>query len=530
MNKKIYLISFFAIMVVAKLSAQTKVVLDNCDAITGWNASGPISLDNVDFKAGTASVVSTNANPERFGKTFATPIDTKVSKDNGYLSFWFYVSDVSALNLGGGDDGQIEITSSGGADQQEYNWLTRDVFGNGKIQTGWNKIVLKLSTANSSNGGANLAAINYFRIYVFSNSNVVTKIDNIIFYKPAANVFDNCDALAGGWDGASSFKVDVNDYKEGEAAILNDGSTNELRFRKISNTPFNTGVTKANGYLAFWLYVSDVSKIQTAPDGGQIEISSNNTINDTEEFNWVVSDFIPQWQNGWNKVVLKISDANVSNGEANLSAINYLRIYFWSSGQIVTKIDNITFTTDPNVLPVKLNTYAAAIKNGQAQINWSTSSETNSSHFELLRSANASDYTLVKSVKSNGLASSYSVIDEKPLNGINYYKLLQYDNDGEVADLGVKTLNFSLVNDANVLVYPTYVTDGFNIKLNSYQGQSISVSLTDLSGRNVFKKDIVLTKGQDVVVLKNELPVLKGVYVLQVTGNTLKKSAKLVFK
>ncbi len=528
MNKKLYLTLFFAIALMTKLFAQTKVVLDNCDATTGWNASGAITLDNVDFKEGGASVVSTNANPERFVKVFSTPINTGVTKANGYFSFWFYVSDISGIDLGPTADGQIEISSSGGADVNEYSWQTRDVFSNGKLQSGWNKIMLKLSDANTVGGDANLSAINFFRIYLFSGS-LVTKIDNIIFYSPASNVFDNCDVLSADWDGATSFKVDATDYKEGEASILNDGSTNELRFRKTTATPFNTGVTKANGYLAFWLYVSDVTKIQTAPDGGQIEISSNSAGNDTQEFNWVVSDFLPQWQNGWNKVVLKISDAHVSGGEADLSAINYFRIYFFSTAQIVTKLDNIVFTTDPNVLPVTLKSFSAGIKNGQAKIDWETVTETNSSHFEVLRSTNAVNYILVKSVKSQGTASSYSIIDNNSTSGINYYKLLQYDNDGKVNDLGVKALNFSLDNVANALIYPTHVTDELNIKLKGYTGKYIIVSLTDLSGKNIFKKDIMLAAGQDVVSLTNEFSFLKGVYVLHVSGTTLKKSAKLVF-
>ncbi len=157
--------------------------LDLCESIDGWASAGVISLD-ADHKEGSSSVktvLSGNASPV-FEKTF-TPFDSEVSIENGYLSFWLYLSDASILSTSIPDWGSsIEITSAGLADSQELHWD----FSMLRLNNGWNKIDLKLSDAVNDNRGGdiNLSAINYFRIYhLFCGGEVEVKIDDIRFYE-----------------------------------------------------------------------------------------------------------------------------------------------------------------------------------------------------------------------------------------------------------------------------------------------------------------------------------------------------------
>ena len=91
---------------------------------------------------------------------------------NGYLHFYLYCSDIAKM----GDVGQIEITSSGTCDRNEYNWnITQYV-----TKTGWNEVWLDLSSAGTTGGAADLSKINYMRIYIL-NSSATFYIDNIEF-------------------------------------------------------------------------------------------------------------------------------------------------------------------------------------------------------------------------------------------------------------------------------------------------------------------------------------------------------------
>lgn len=91
-------------------------------------------------------------------------------------------------------------------------------------------------------------------------------------------------------------------------------------------------------------------------------------------------------------------------------------------------------------LPVEFMGMKGYTNSVQNFIEWSTSSEYNSSHFIIERSKNGVDFEFVTSVPSVGtttLQSNYRAIDMSPMEGVSYYKLIQYDYDGMYELLGV---------------------------------------------------------------------------------------------
>lgn len=165
------------------------VVLDYCDDITGWSSSNSLKLNSTDKKEGFASLACTGGITPRFTKTFQTPINSKCTT-SGYLNLWLYVSDVSTF-VG---SGQIEITSSGKNDVDEYSWSTTSL----GLVNGWNNLKLPISEA-SKIGNPNLSAINFFRLYQNTNgAELELKIDYIWFSQILTAVYesalmgDNC--------------------------------------------------------------------------------------------------------------------------------------------------------------------------------------------------------------------------------------------------------------------------------------------------------------------------------------------------
>jgi hypothetical protein len=98
-----------------------------------------------------------------------TAIDISAYK-NGYLHFYLYCSDVTKL----GKEGQVEITSSGKCDINEYSWNILQHI----TQNGWNEVWLDLSVVGVTGGAADLTAINYLRIYLL-NATATFYIDGI---------------------------------------------------------------------------------------------------------------------------------------------------------------------------------------------------------------------------------------------------------------------------------------------------------------------------------------------------------------
>ena len=163
--------------------------------------------------------------------------------------------------------------------------------------------------------------------------------------EPESVVLDDCESLEG-WNARAW--LDFSDKREGLASLRNDFDGGVIIFQKTFDSAVNTRVSKADGALAFDLYVSDTSDPGWEAGDSSIEISSSGTY-DRAELAWPFKASSLRLQRGWNMVELKLSDAIVTGGEADLHAINFFRLYHTTLPAGITfKIDNIRFINHNN--------------------------------------------------------------------------------------------------------------------------------------------------------------------------------------
>ncbi|WP_199118555.1 T9SS type A sorting domain-containing protein [Pedobacter sp. ASV28] len=151
----------------------------------------------------------------------------------------------------------------------------------------------------------------------------------------------------------------------------------------------------------------------------------------------------------------------------------------------------ISFTTT-NVLPIVLKDFTAKKKNNHVALKWTTLSEQNNKAFVLSHATDGKNFEVITELQGKGTTSSvstYAFEHLSPLAGTNYYKLQQLDFNGDVKELGIKTIDFKLTN--NISLYPNPVTEKavitFDtgcqaieiINVNGTVLQTLSVSKTD---------------------------------------------------
>src|SRR5512133_2275076 len=117
------------------------LVLDNADSAIGWTGSDAVSVEPADYQEGSGALTSSGFGPDWFKKTFSTPINTDLTEANGIFKLWIYVSDVTRINEN--LDAQIELSSSGRPDVDEYSWNIRDL----NLVNGWNLVSFRFSDA-----------------------------------------------------------------------------------------------------------------------------------------------------------------------------------------------------------------------------------------------------------------------------------------------------------------------------------------------------------------------------------------------
>jgi len=164
--------------------------------------------------------------------------------------------------------------------------------------------------------------------------------------------------------------------------------------------------------------------------------------------------------------------------------------------------------TSCGALPVKVLDLSAKNINNTNLLQWHTATELNTSHFIIQHSIDGSSFKDIGTVKAIGSgANSYSLTDNNPANGINYYRLQSVDRDGSSSFS--KVVRAEIVdNRCAIVVYPNPAKSSVTIKGNHI----VSVQVIDNMGRVV--KIVSLKDATNPLLSLSGLP--SGVYYLRI--------------
>ena len=105
------------------------------------------------------------------------------------------------------------------------------------------------------------------------------------------------------------------------------------------------------------------------------------------------------------------------------------------------------------------------------------------------KSTNGIAYKTISKIpgsNNSNTRNEYSVLDENPAVGLNYYRLSQVDKDGKTTIFGIKTINITKGN-GGIVIYPNPLKGNqLNIILPKAFTANLPVQVIDVSGRLVF--------------------------------------------
>lgn len=144
------------------------------------------------------------------------------------------------------------------------------------------------------------------------------------------------------------------------------------------------------------------------------------------------------------------------------------------------------FTNGLTPLPVTLQDFSGVQDGVQVLLNWSTVTEHNNRGFELERSADGKNWSIIGflSSKAEGGNSNrelnYQFADAHPLTGTNFYRLKQADFDGRYAYGPVRTLTLGAA-PVTIASNPAYD----KVVISNLNG-SEAVIVHDMTGRELY--------------------------------------------
>ncbi len=182
-------------------------------------------------------------------------------------------------------------------------------------------------------------------------------------------------------------------------------------------------------------------------------------------------------------------------------------------------------TTIPTApLPVILTEFKGILQNNKtALLQWSTSAEYDSKHFELEKSIDGNSYRRIATLAAAGNSSitrNYSYTDREPLTEKNYYRLKSVDIDNDFKVSNVVLLKLSGVSQ-DMLVLGNPFRNSITVRFIKPPETKGELKLTDMAGRLVARQ--VFGQGEQLVQFT--IPpekTARGAYLLQafINGQT----------
>lgn len=163
-----------------------------------------------------------------------------------------------------------------------------------------------------------------------------------------------------------------------------------------------------------------------------------------------------------------------------------------------------------NVLPIELIVFSGSPVKDKVNLNWRVATEQNVDYYLIERSLDAVNWSEVMKVPSKSETHSanlsYTAQDYYPQNGINYYRLTNYDTNGEHGESRVILVNYEReTNDIWVDQNSEYIMLNFK----KAQLNEVSIELYDVSGRLIYSVTAAIGSSQTFISKSN---LAKGLY------------------
>ena len=162
----------------------------------------------------------------------------------------------------------------------------------------------------------------------------------------------------------------------------------------------------------------------------------------------------------------------------------------WYYYAVITQMDGNKIVTSPvwvtrpgGALPIVLTDFKGVLNKGKVSLKWDVATEVNASHYIVEKLVNLGQFEPIGRVDATG-GGVYTLTDNAPVTGMNYYRLKQVDKDGRFEYSKVISVNFETENIVTIAPNPT--RGNVRIKTSVTIGEKVLVQVIDAAGNMVY--------------------------------------------
>jgi len=197
---------------------------------------------------------------------------------------------------------------------------------------------------------------------------------------------------------------------------------------------------------------------------------------------------------------------------------------FWMSG-----------TNNVSPLPIVLQSFTASCDEGMVKLDWVTATEINNEQFTIHRSTDLMEWEEVLSQSGAGNSNTplaYTGVDERPLNGLSYYRLTQRDYDGTTESFEPISITCYTDGEGNsMIVFPNPADDRFTVSVTVMEAiNNAGIEILDVNGKRVMLRNVNLVKGTNEFTFDRSL-MNPGTYFIKLgSGKLVLSPIKLIIR
>ncbi len=158
-------------------------------------------------------------------------------------------------------------------------------------------------------------------------------------------------------------------------------------------------------------------------------------------------------------------------------------------------------------------------------LSWATASETNNSGFLIQKSLDGIHFNTIGMVEGKGTfegTSTYYFTDESLSEGVNYYRLMQQDFDGQTHASEIRTIRSGASSE--VTVYPNPFMD--KVTISVFDQEAPVFYVYDMLGQEILRGIKFTTSGNDYTLDLGNLS--EGVYFIGVQTSENNRICRVV--
>jgi PQQ-dependent dehydrogenase (s-GDH family) len=369
------------------------------------------------------------------------------------------------------------------------------------------------------------------------NRSYIPTIDSVAAGKPLPATFELANKVViNAANGNNNLWVPITDTNSNVVAEINargldlDTVTTVLYTRtgisRIKNTVkyLNRNITispklQPGGSIWIRLYISKTEYDQLVTDGGVGSIGALKILKNNDSCQTTISS------------TAAIATTNIAEAFGSYAYVLQGDISAFASTAGLNHAASFYFATSLVTLPVELLTFKGTLQNNATLLQWKTAQEINSSHFDVERSIDGSNFTGIGVVAAQGNSTTetdYSYIDNDvttlPVTVV-YYRLKIVDENGAFKYSNVVSITLPTIAGA-ITIAPNPVVHEATVKIDAAVSGKIQWNVTDNGGRVVMQNFNDLKKGRNILSIDLS-KLAAGVYYFNVQGAGLDQHIKL---